>query len=102
MNKGEDVIDVGRMVRLIMCKLVDGDDLPIMGEHHHMKHRRGDRLHSIHVVASEQDIVIKLGIDNLNFNEDGFSPKFYGDILKNPYGGCWSTIVSSKGDGKGY
>jgi hypothetical protein len=76
MNKGEDVIDVGGMVRLVMCKLVDGDDLPIMGEHHHMKHRRGDRLHSIHVVASEQDIVIKLGIDNFNVNEDGFSPKF--------------------------
>jgi hypothetical protein len=35
MEKGEDVIDVGGMVRIIMCKLVDGDDIPIMGEHHH-------------------------------------------------------------------
>jgi hypothetical protein len=84
MDKGEDVIDVGRMVRLVMCKLVDGDDLPIMGEHHRMEHIRDDRLHSIHVVASEQDIVIKLGINNFNINEDGFSPKFYGDIWQIP------------------
>jgi hypothetical protein len=84
MDKGEDVIDVGEMVRLVMCKLVDGDDLPIMGEHHCTKDRRGDHLHSIHLVASEQDIVIKLGIDNFNVNEYGFSSKFYGDILTNP------------------
>jgi hypothetical protein len=102
MDKGEDVIDVGRMVRLIMCKLVDGDDLPIMREHHFMKHRRGDCLHSIHVVTPKQDIVIKMGIDKFNVNEDGFSPKFYGDILTNPCGIFWSTIVSSKGDGRGY
>ena len=102
MEKGEDVIDVGRMVRLVMCKLVDGDNLPIMGEHHCTKHRRGDRLHSIYVVVSEQDIVIKLGIDNFNVNEDGFAPKFYGDILTKPCGRCWSTVVSSKGDGRGY
>lgn len=102
MNKGDDVMDVGGMVRLVMCKLVDGDDIPIMGEHHRTKHRRGDCLHSIHVVASEQDIVIKLGIDNFNVNEDGFSPKFYGDILTKPCGRCWSTVISSKGDGRGY
>ena len=70
-----------------MCKLVDGDDIPITGEHHRTKHRRGDHLHRIHVVASEQDIVIKLSIDNFNVNEDGFAPKFYGDILEEPFGG---------------
>jgi hypothetical protein len=102
MNKGEDVIDVGEMVSLVMCKLVDGDDLPIMGEHHRMKQRRGYHLHIIHVVAFEQDIVIKLGINNFNVNEDGFSPKFYGDILTKPCGRCWSTVVRSKGDGRGY
>jgi hypothetical protein len=73
MNKGDDVTDVGGMVRLVMCKLVNGDNLPIMGEHHRTKHRRGDCLHSVHVVASEQDIIIKLGIDKFNVNEDGFS-----------------------------
>jgi hypothetical protein len=40
-DKGEDVINVGGMIRLIMCKLVDGDDFPIMGEHHRTKQRRG-------------------------------------------------------------
>jgi hypothetical protein len=48
-NKREDVINFGRMIRLIMCKLVDGDDFHMIGEHHHMKHRRGYHLHSIHV-----------------------------------------------------
>jgi hypothetical protein len=90
------------MVRLVMCKLVDGDDLPIMGEHHCMKPRRGDHLHRIHVVVAEQDIVINMGIDNFNGNEDGFSPKFLGDILTKPCRRCWSTVVSSKGNGKGY
>ena len=72
-----------------MCKLVDGDDLPIMGEHHRMKHRRGDYLHSINAVASKQDIVIKMSINKFNVNEDGFAPKFYGDILTKTYGRCW-------------
>jgi hypothetical protein len=67
-----------------------------------MKHRRGEHLHSIHVVSSEQDIAINLGIDNFNVNEDGFSPKFYGDILTKPYEICWSIVVRSKGDGRGY
>jgi hypothetical protein len=70
-----------------MCKLVNGDDFPVMGEHHHMKHRRGYRLHSIHVATSKQYIVIKWGIDNFKFNQDGFSPKLYGDILEEPFRG---------------
>jgi hypothetical protein len=86
-DKGENVINVGGMIRLVMCKLVDGDDFPIVGEHHHSKHRRGYCLHSIHVAMSEQDIVIKWGIDNFNVDEDGFSPKFYRDILEEPFRG---------------
>jgi hypothetical protein len=34
-----------------------------------------------------QDIVIKWGIDKFNVNQDGFSPKFYGDILEEPFRG---------------
>jgi hypothetical protein len=70
------------MVRLVMCKLVDGDDFPVVGEHHRSKHRRGHHLHGIHVAMFEQDIVIKWGIDNFNVDQYGFSPKFYRDILK--------------------
>jgi hypothetical protein len=75
------------MIRLIMYNLVDGDDFPVVGEYHHSKHRRGYHLHSIHVTTSEQDVVIKWGIDNFNVNEDGFSPKFYRDILEYPFRG---------------
>jgi hypothetical protein len=78
-----------------MCNLVDGDDFPIVGEHHHSKHRRGHCLHSVHVATSKQDIVIEWGIDNLNVDEDGFSPEFDGDILKEPFRGGWSTIIGS-------
>jgi hypothetical protein len=101
-NKGEDVINVGGMIRLIMCKLVDREDFPVMGEHHIMKHKRGYICHSIHVATPEQDIIIKWGINNLNFNQDGFSPKFDRDILEEPFGERWSTIISSEGDGRGY
>ena len=64
-----------------MCKLVDGDDFIVMGEHHHTKHNICYHLHSIHVATSEQDIVIKWSVDNFNVDEDGFSPKFYRDIF---------------------
>jgi hypothetical protein len=70
-----------------MCKLVDGDDFPIVWEHHRTKHRRGYRLHNIHVATFEQDIVIKRGVDNFNFNEDSFSPNLYNNILKYPFRG---------------
>jgi hypothetical protein len=70
-----------------MCKLVDGDDFLVMGEHHRTKHRRCYCLHSIHVATSEQDIVIKWGVNNFNFNQDGFSPKLYRDILEDPFRG---------------
>jgi hypothetical protein len=82
--------------------MVNGDDLPIMGEHHCMKHRRGDGLHRIHVVASEQDITITLSIDKFNVNEDGFSPKFDGDILIKSCERCWLIVISLKGDDRGY
>jgi hypothetical protein len=90
------------MNRLMMCNLVNGDDFPVMGEHHHTKHIRGYNLHSIHVATPKQDVIIKWGIDNLNVNEVIFSPKFDGDILEEPFGGRWSIVISSQGDGRGY
>jgi hypothetical protein len=70
-----------------MCDLVDGDDFPIVGEHHCLKHRRGYDLHSVHVATSKQDILIKWGIDNFNGDEDVFPPKYCGDILEYPFRG---------------
>jgi hypothetical protein len=90
------------MIRLTMYKLVNGDNFLVVGEHHHMKHIRGYRLHGIHVATSEKDIVIKWGIDNFNVNQDGFAPKFYRDILEYPFMGRWETIVISQGDGRWY
>jgi hypothetical protein len=75
------------MVILIMYDFVYSDDIPIVGGHHRSKHRRGYRLHSIHVAMSEQDIVIKWGFDKFDVDEDGFSPEFDGDILEDPFNG---------------
>jgi hypothetical protein len=86
-EKREDVINVGGMIRLVMCKLVDGDNLPIMGEHHRMKHRRGYHIHRIHVATSKKDIVIKWGVDNFNVDQGGFFLEFYRDILEEPFRG---------------
>jgi hypothetical protein len=101
-DKRKNVIDVGGMVRFIMCNLVNGDDFPIVGEHHRSKHRRGYFLHNIHVAMSKQDIVIEWGVDNFNVYLDGFSPKFDGDILEDPFRGGWSTIIGTQGDGGWY
>ena len=85
-----------------MCKLVYCDYFPVVGEHHRSKHRRGYHLHSINVATSEQDIVIKWGIDKFNFAKDGFSPKFDGDILEEPFRGRGSTVIGSQGDSRWY
>jgi hypothetical protein len=82
MDKRQDVIDVGIMVRPIMCNLVNGDDFPIVGEHHCSKQRIGYFLHSINVAMSKQDILIKWGVDKLNVYEDGFSSEFDVEILE--------------------
>jgi hypothetical protein len=58
-----------------------------MGKHHGSEYRRGDGLHSIHVATTKQDIVVERGIDNLNVNQNGFSPKLDGDILEESFRG---------------
>jgi hypothetical protein len=82
--------------------LVNGDNLPVVGEHHGLKHRRGDFLHSVHVAMTKQDIVIEWGIDNLIVNKDSFSPEFNEDILEDPFGRGWSFVISSQSDGRWY
>jgi hypothetical protein len=52
-EKKENLINVGRMVRLVMCDLVDGDDFIIVGEHHLSKQKRGHFLHSIQVATTK-------------------------------------------------
>jgi hypothetical protein len=67
-------------------KLVDGDDFPIMGEHHHSKHRRVYYLHSVHVATAKQDVVIKRAIDNLNVDKDIFPLSSTRTFWKSPSG----------------
>jgi hypothetical protein len=64
--------------------LVNGNDLPVVGEHHCSKDGRGNCLHSVHVATTEQDIIIEWGIDNFDVDENSLAPEFYGDILKEP------------------
>jgi hypothetical protein len=66
-----------------------------MGEHHGSKDGRGNYLHNVHVAMTEQDIVIEWGIDEFNVNENGLTPKFYREILEEPFKRRWSSIVSS-------
>jgi hypothetical protein len=67
-DKGENVINVGGMIRLVMCNLFDGDDFPLVGKHHCSKHRRIHRLHNIHVSMSKKYIVIKWSVNKFNFD----------------------------------
>ena len=50
-------------MRVIVVKLVKGDDLPIKGNHHDAEYRRGNQLLSIHATTAQKDIVVKLCID---------------------------------------
>jgi hypothetical protein len=82
--------------------LVDSDDIPIVGEHHGTKHRRGHNLHHIHVAMSKQDVVNDRSIDNFNVNEDSFAPKFNEDILEESLERGWSSVVSPQSNGGWY
>jgi hypothetical protein len=66
-----------------------------MGEHHGSKDGRGNNLHSVHVATTEQDIVIEWGVDNFNVDENGLAPEFDRDILEEPFGRRWSSVISS-------
>jgi hypothetical protein len=94
-DERENVIDVGRRVRLIMSNLVNGNDLLVMGEHHCSKDGRSNCLHSIHVTMIERDIIIKWGINKFSVDDNGLSPEFYRDILEEPFRRQWSSVISS-------
>jgi hypothetical protein len=34
---------------------------------------------------TKQDIIIEWGVDKFNVNENSLAPKFYGDILEEPF-----------------
>jgi hypothetical protein len=78
--------------------LVDGDDVPIVGEHHCAKKIRGHNLHSVDVATYEQYVVIEWSIYNLSVNEDSLSPKFNRDILKEAFRRGWESIIISESD----
>jgi len=40
-----------------------------------------NRLHSIHVTTSEEDVVVQWGIYDLNIDKNGLTGKFDGDIF---------------------
>jgi hypothetical protein len=86
MDKGENVIYVGRRVRLVMRNLVNCDDLPIVGEHHCLKDGRGNCFHSVHVATTEQDIVIEWGVNNFNVDKDSLTPSYTRTFWKSPSG----------------
>jgi hypothetical protein len=44
---------------------------------------------------TEKDIVIEWGVDKFNINENGLTPKFYRDILEDPFRRRWSSIIIS-------
>jgi hypothetical protein len=67
--------------------MIDGNDLSIMGKHHGSENRRGDDFHSVHIATTKQDIVVERGIDNLNVNQNGFSPELNRNILEESFRG---------------
>jgi hypothetical protein len=58
-----------------------------MGKDHGSEYRKGDDFHRIHVATTKQDIVVERGVDNLDVNQNDFSPKLDGDILEESFGG---------------
>ena len=59
----EDMFRSGRSFRIVIRQLVNGHDLPIMGEHQESKDGRGNDSHCIHITTSKEEVVIELGIE---------------------------------------
>ena len=61
-------------MRLVLCKVVKGDDFPIVGEHHFMEDGRGKHLHDVHITMSEEEVVADLGINEIYIEHNHHSP----------------------------
>ena len=53
-----------------------------MREHHESKHGGSDRFHGVHEATTKEEVVIQLGIYNLNINQDCLTSKLYGNVLE--------------------
>ena len=79
-----------------IAKLVKGDHFPIKWEHHGTKHQGGDHLHDIHVTTTQEDVVVKLGIDDFNINHHHFPPYLNEDILVQSSWLGWYSIICAE------
>jgi hypothetical protein len=61
------------MIGFIVIQLVDGEYLPIVREEHGVEYKRGNGFHGVHVASSKYDVVVQLGIDDFDIDENHFS-----------------------------
>ena len=85
---------------IVISQLVDGHDLPIMGEHQKSKDGRGNDSHCIHITTSKEKVVIELGIENLDVNQHSFTNYHNRDIREDALGLINTTIIATKGIGR--
>ena len=67
-----------------------------MGKHHESKDGGGHEYHNIHVTTSEEDVIIKLGVNNLDINQNSFTDYINRNIQKNSLGLYRAPIVGTK------
>ena len=61
-------------MRLVLCRIVKGDDFPIVGEHHVMEDGRGKFHHDVHITMRKEEVVVDLGINEICIEHNHHSP----------------------------
>ena len=56
-------------------------------------------MHGIHVATSKEEVLIKLGADNLNVNQNNFASQLNREIRENPLGMSREAIVGARSSG---
>ena len=60
----------GQPLQIIVSYLVHHHNISIVREYHKVKNSGCHSSHGIHVTASEEEVIIKLGVDNLYVNKN--------------------------------
>ena len=61
-----------------------------------MKDVGGHESHNIHVITSEEEVIIKLGVNNLDINQNSFTDYINRNIQKNSLGLYRAPIIRTK------
>jgi len=60
---------------IMVSDIINGHDLPLMGEHHETKDSQIDCPYGVHITMAQKDVVVNGSINYFDINEDQLASK---------------------------